>query len=168
MNIGRVESKYKEHRQTAVVCDSKSECCLIFGYIFSVAPFSESLLSSNGGFKHESNEVYSPAHRDIEIAMHQGHMTVQPYGHEKSGIEVTGGLESITAAWDTLDEANWEVRSGGYRNFTVGDKEPFLMVEQNVTCAAGRVPGGLFCCKCSQTGRIKHREVHKPDTCLLP
>lgn len=87
MNIGQVESKYKGHRQTAVVCDSKSECCLIFGYIFSVASFSESLLSSDGGFMHESIEPYSPAHRYIEITMHQGHMKVQPYGNEKSGIE---------------------------------------------------------------------------------
>ncbi|XP_071104117.1 sushi, von Willebrand factor type A, EGF and pentraxin domain-containing protein 1-like [Haliotis cracherodii] len=109
---------------------------------------SETLLSSDGGFTHENNELYTPAHRDLEITMHQGHMMVQPYGHKKSGIEVTGGLESITAAWNTLDKANWEVRSGGYTNFTVGDKEPYLMVEQNVTCAAGLVPGGLYCLKC--------------------
>ncbi|XP_046560997.1 sushi, von Willebrand factor type A, EGF and pentraxin domain-containing protein 1-like [Haliotis rubra] len=113
-----------------------------------LARINKNLLSSNGGFMHESNERYSPSHRDIEITMHQGHMIVQPYGRNGSGIAATGGLGAITAAWNILDKANWEVRSVGYRNFTVGDNEPYLKVEQNVTCAAGRVPGGLFCSKC--------------------
>ncbi|XP_067687059.1 sushi, von Willebrand factor type A, EGF and pentraxin domain-containing protein 1-like [Haliotis asinina] len=113
-----------------------------------LAPISKTLLSSNGGFIHESNELYSPVHRDFEINVHQGRVMLQPYGRNESGIAVTGGLEAITAAWNILDKANWEVRSVGYRNFTVRYNEPYLKVEQNVTCTAGRVPGGIFCLKC--------------------
>ncbi|XP_071103521.1 sushi, von Willebrand factor type A, EGF and pentraxin domain-containing protein 1-like [Haliotis cracherodii] len=116
-------------------------------------PYTAEVLSPNGGYVHYTNEINSPAHRDLEMKV-DNDVLVCPYmySQEADCVPVTDTMASILAAWNKLDKANSEVRAAGYSNFSIGlpgnVPEPFLLVFQNVTCNIGSIPGSFFCLKC--------------------